>query len=135
MITSTLLCLATAIFFEARDQTIGGMYAVGDVVLNRVEHDKFPDDVCQVVFYPSAFSFTHDGASDHMEDYTAHRDKAARIVAISVAEDLLNGISMVGTTATHYHATYVLPFWANHEDFAKDGLIGDHIFYTCSGYC
>ena len=29
-----LLCLATAIFFEARDQPISGQYAVAEVVVN-----------------------------------------------------------------------------------------------------
>jgi spore germination cell wall hydrolase CwlJ-like protein len=135
MITPTLLCLATAVFFEARDQTLDGMYAVADVVMNRVEHEKFPDTVCGVVFDSRAFSFTHDGASDHMEDYSSFHDTHARVIAISVAEDILNGITLVGTTATHYHATYVHPFWADHSDFIRDGQIGVHIFYTCKGYC
>ena len=129
------LCLATAIFFEARNQTIDGMYAVGDVVLNRVEHSRFPDSVCGVVFEPSAFSFTHDGASDDMKQYTTHHDSVARKIAITIAEDLLSGVTLVGTTATHYHATYVKPFWADHESFTMEGQVGDHIFYTCSGFC
>jgi len=133
--TSTLLCLAATIFFEARGETTDGMYAVADVVMNRVAHEKFPDTVCRVVYFPRAFSYTHDGLSDHMEDYPQPDDVEARIEAFIIAKDVLEGNTLVGTTATHYHTTSVAPFWSVHKDFAIDGQIGVHIFYTCSGYC
>jgi len=116
-----LLCLATAIFFEARSEPIDGQYAVGEVILNRVEDTRYPDTVCKVVFEKQQFSFTHDGASDTMHE------GEAKDLAISVASDLLCG-ETTGLTSTHYHATYVKPFWRKH--FTLDGQIGNHIFYT-----
>ena len=35
-------CLATNIYWEARNQSIQGMYAVADVTLNRVKDDRWP---------------------------------------------------------------------------------------------
>jgi spore germination cell wall hydrolase CwlJ-like protein len=61
-----LECLAVAVFFESRSQPIEGQYAVAEVVMNRVESDRWPNTICDVVFQDKQFSFTHDGASDHI---------------------------------------------------------------------
>ena len=126
-------CLATAIFFEARDQPITGQELVADVVMNRVEHERYPDTVCGVVYEDRAFSFTHDGLSDDMEDHTGHQDNLARGLALALSEDYIHEGKRLGSTATHYHTTDVNPFWA--DVFVVDGVFGDHIFYTCSGFC
>ena len=42
-------CLAQNIYFEAGNQPLAGKIAVANVTLNRVEHDKFPNNVCDVV--------------------------------------------------------------------------------------
>ena len=42
-------CLAKNIYFEARNQSIQGMYAVADVTLNRVKDSRWPSTVCEVV--------------------------------------------------------------------------------------
>ncbi len=49
MIAEALFCLALNAYHEARNQDIRGMVAVSQVVINRVESDLFPDDVCEVV--------------------------------------------------------------------------------------
>jgi N-acetylmuramoyl-L-alanine amidase len=38
-------CLAMNIYHEARSESLAGQYAVADVVLNRVESNRFPDTV------------------------------------------------------------------------------------------
>ena len=83
------VCLATAIFFEARDQQITGQELVAEVVINWVEHERFPDDVCSVVYQPKAFSFTHDGKSDDMSDHQGHQDTIAKRLAVKLASDYL----------------------------------------------
>lgn len=129
-----ITCLAIAIFFEARDQNIEGKNAVAEVVMNRVEHQRFPDTVCDVVFDNKAFSFTHDGLSDEIEDYFDNPiDERAGNEAYLIAQEVYGGNRFVGITSTHYHTVSVNPFWA--ELFPKDGIVGDHIFYTCQGYC
>jgi spore germination cell wall hydrolase CwlJ-like protein len=42
-------CLVEAIYFEARGEGVVGMIAVGQVILNRVNDERFPRDVCSVV--------------------------------------------------------------------------------------
>lgn len=56
---SALLCITLAIFKEAEGEGLEGMRAVGDVVINRVESDEFPDDVCGVVLQPKQFSWVN----------------------------------------------------------------------------
>ena len=128
-----LMCLATAIFFEARDQPITGQELVAEVIINRVEHERFPVDVCSVVYQPKAFSFTHDGKSDDMDDYQGYQDLIAKRLAVKLASDYLVGGKRLGVTSTHYHTLEVSPFWA--DAFLVDGVFGDHVFYTCKGFC
>lgn len=42
-------CLMRAMYFESIRSSNEGLLAVGTVVMNRVESDKFPNDVCSVV--------------------------------------------------------------------------------------
>ena len=122
-----LTCLAVAIFFEARAEPIEGMEAVANVIINRVEDSRYPDTVCDVVWEPKQFSWTHDGLTDDPEAHTGHQDKLAWVTSQQVAEEALRG-NLMGITSTHYHAEYVLPFWT--DIYSKDGVVGTHVFYT-----
>lgn len=51
-----LACMERAIFFEANRSSRTGMIAVGNVVMNRVESDDFPDTVCGVVGQKNQFA-------------------------------------------------------------------------------
>lgn len=42
-------CMVTALYFEARGESIVGVQAVANVILNRTTHYRFPDSVCEVV--------------------------------------------------------------------------------------
>ena len=42
-------CLTKALYFEARGETTAGQIAVAEVILNRVDHARYPDTVCRVV--------------------------------------------------------------------------------------
>lgn len=119
------LCLATAIFFEARDQPVDGQMAVAEVILNRVADLQWPDNVCDVVYQHKQFSFTHDGLSD---DPTEYNDPLAWKIAQIIANDALEGINMLGITSVYYHADYVHPFWQHSMNY--DGRIGNHFFYS-----
>ena len=122
-------CLAVAIFFEARDQPLSGQYAVAEVVMNRVMSDRWPNTICDVVFQPRQFSFTHDGKSDRMETYVKNNliEWRAMNQARTIAEQVFtDGYTEI--TSTHYHAISVRPSWS--KQYTKDGRIGDHVFYT-----
>ena len=116
-----LLCLATAIYFEARGEDLMGQRAVAQVVINRTEDSRYPDTVCGVVWEPKQFSFTHDGKTEKMYEVEA------RETAMQVAEEALQGNGL-NITSTHYHSTGVKPYWREH--FLLDGRVGNHLFYT-----
>ena len=46
---SEVSCLADNVYFEARNQGTAGWAAVIAVTLNRVDDNRFPDTVCEVV--------------------------------------------------------------------------------------
>lgn len=119
---TSLMCLAVAIFFEARSEPLAGQYAVGQVILNRVEDSRYPDDVCSVVFEPNQFSFTK---VNHK--YSLPKDSVPATIAISVASDLLYNVTYP-INSTHYHTLGVDPYW--NKDYIQDNQIGNHIFYT-----
>ena len=43
-------CLANAIYFEARGESLRGQAAVAQVVLNRVRNPTYPNTICGVVY-------------------------------------------------------------------------------------
>jgi spore germination cell wall hydrolase CwlJ-like protein len=127
-----LECLTSAVYYEAGSQSDDGERAVAQVVLNRVRHPAFPSTVCGVVYQGSTrvtgcqFTFTCDGSLERQPA----RDGWAR--ARRIAQEALNGavFAPVGL-ATHYHANYVLPYWAS--SLAKNAVVGAHLFYRWAG--
>ncbi len=125
---SDLGCLTAAIYYEAASEPDEGQVAVGQVVINRTRQAGYPKSVCGVVYQGSArrtgcqFTFTCDGSLYR----TPSRAGWAR--AEAAARRVLGGTetSSVGT-ATHYHASYVSPYWA--PGLTRLGQIGAHIFY------
>ena len=129
---AALHCLAQAVFYEAGNQGDGGGRAVAQVVLNRVRHPAFPHTVCGVVFQGFArptgcqFTFTCDGS--------LAREPSARgwHRALRIAREALGGsVDPEVGLATHYHADYVVPYWAS--SLAKVGRVGAHLFYQLPG--
>ncbi|MFN3351578.1 cell wall hydrolase [Pseudorhodoplanes sp.] len=122
-------CLANAIYFEARGEVERGQMAVAQVVLNRVFTGYYPGNVCDVVYQNAhrklACQFTF--ACDNVKDVV--RDQKAWEVATRIADEALDGkfwLPEVGK-ATHYHATYVSPWWV--RTMTKHTRLGVHIFY------
>jgi spore germination cell wall hydrolase CwlJ-like protein len=122
-------CLATAIYFEARGESLKGQRAVGEVIMKRTRQAGRPKTVCGVVYEGSSrrtgcqFSFTCDGIADKV------RDRAAWARAKKAAAAVLRsgGRGKFSRGATHYHANYVTPYWAS--SMRKVARIGTHIFY------
>ena len=124
----SLDCLTAAIYYEAATEPTDGQRAVAQVVLNRVRHPAYPASVCGVVFEGARratgcqFSFSCDGSLRRapMADYWQRTR--------TVAQAALGGYvyAPVGW-ATHYHANYVMPYWA--PTLVKSANVGLHIFY------
>ena len=121
-------CMTAAIYYEAAYEPISGQRAVAQVILNRLRHPAFPDSVCGVVFQGSErssgcqFTFTCDG-SLYRRPSTALWSQARAVAAGALAGFVETSVGH----ATHYHASYVLPYWA--PRLTKLTTIGSHIFY------
>ncbi|MFV0490979.1 MAG: cell wall hydrolase [Pseudorhodobacter sp.] len=121
-------CLAKALYFEARGETVKGQFAVAEVILNRVDSAAYPDSVCGVVNQGTGkrnscqFSFTCDGKSDNIGEAAAYAraGKIARAMLDGGSRALTNG-------ATHFHTQKVRPRWS--KRFAQTAQIGSHLFY------
>ena len=127
-----LTCLTQAVYYEAAGEGTDGERAVAQVVINRMRHPGYPASICGVVYQGAQsgsgcqFTFTCNGS--------LLRPPAPDLWtrARKVAQDALSGkvFAPVGH-ATHYHADYVLPYWADSLD--KTVQIGRHIFYRLRG--
>ena len=141
-------CLAENIYFEARSDSVAGQAAVADVVINRMYDGRYPDNICDVVqdgpvreswktrqtedpndaeYYPiknrCQFSWYCDGKAEVISN------RKAWIKAQYIAYQMLYADRYRGITegATHYHANYVKPTWA--EKIQYIDTIGSHKFY------
>ena len=129
-------CLASNIYWESRNQSLGGKVAVGQVVLNRVDSERFPDTICTVVkqtkFYPSGNIDLHDCQfswyCDGKSDVPLEKEKDVYEESFRLAVKLLENRPMDFTEgAVHYHSDKVVPYWA--ESMIQTTRIDNHIFY------
>jgi spore germination cell wall hydrolase CwlJ-like protein len=119
-------CLALNIYHEARGERVEGQIAVAHVTVNRVEHDEWPSTICDVVYEPKQFSWTH-----LIKDHAPTETKAWND-ALIIARDVMIGNTDDPTYgAVFYHANYVNPSWAEYTDLTR--IIGRHLFYTWDG--
>jgi len=125
MITS-LTCLAVAVYFEARGEPIDGQMLVTETIINRVDDERWPDTICEVVQQPHQFSFYGDGLPD------TPRDEDAYATALEVAAEAMAG-DHLWAGPLYYHTTDVQPVW-RHE-LEPIGIVGNHIFYTDTNDC
>jgi len=121
-------CLAEALYFEARGESVQGMFAVGEVILNRVDSGSYPDTLCSVINqgtgrkYACQFTYTCDGLAETIGEPRAWErvGKVARLLMEGTPRDLTGG-------ATHYHTKAVNPSWA--RVYPRTASIGSHYFY------
>ncbi|MAL38250.1 MAG: hypothetical protein CMK95_19875 [Pseudomonas sp.] len=131
-------CLAQNIYFEAGNQPLAGKIAVAQVVLNRLEHNSYPETICGVIYQAKwkenwrgtmvpirnqcQFSWFCDGKSDEP------LDTKTWLLSLIVARDVVDGFyGDITEGATHYHSVYVSPYWA--DSLNETVIINEHIFY------
>ena len=121
-------CLAEALYFEARGEKVPGIFAVAEVILNRVDSASYPDTVCGVVNqgtgarYQCQFTYTCDGRKEIIAEPRAYErvGKIARLMLDGAPRVLTDG-------ATHYHTKAVNPRWS--RVYPRTATIGYHHFY------
>ena len=113
-------CLATAIYYEARSESLTGQLAVAHVVLERARSGRFPAGLCAVVKQPRQFSFVRKGrlpTPTHQGQWRTAR-AIAQIALDGAWDNPVEG-------ALFFHSSRISPNWK------RDRLtrIGGHIFY------
>ncbi|MEO8454652.1 MAG: cell wall hydrolase [Sphingomicrobium sp.] len=116
-------CLATAVYFEARGESVEGQLAVARVVMNRAASGRYPPDWCSVVKQPAQFSFVRHGQFPWTDTSSAAWARAQGVARLATA----NVIPSVGNDVLWYHANYVAPSWGHRLNMVEK--IGAHIFY------
>ncbi|SVD10048.1 uncharacterized protein METZ01_LOCUS362902 [marine metagenome] len=143
-------CLATNIYHEARGESFAGKVAVGNVTLNRVNHIKYPDTICDVVYqarlrenwrgdmvpvrHKCQFSWYCDGMSD---DIVLRTDQGIVIKdhmfaweqSLEIAGKIIQGeVLDITDGATHYfNSDLADPYWAN--ELVRVVEIDNHSFH------
>ena len=118
-------CLATAVYFEARGESVDGQLAVARVVMNRAASGKYPPSWCATVTQPYQFSFVNPRTQQMpAPDYNCDAWRKAEAVAKLAAANIVPSVS---TDVLWYHADYVSPSWRRNLTEARK--IGQHIFY------
>ena len=113
--------MADNLHHEAKVDGMRGMEAVASVVMNRVRDPRWPDNVCDVVYQPSQFSWT---LKRRLKQLKIKHDWKTLAVATMALDGTL--IDKTGG-ATHYHAVYVTPYWGLVYEFTVQ--IEQHLFY------
>jgi spore germination cell wall hydrolase CwlJ-like protein len=116
-------CLATAVYFEARGESLEGQLAVARVVMNRAASGKYPPSWCATIKQPAQFSFVRHGEFPMVDTGSDAWRKAEGIARLAAA----NAVPSVATDVLWYHADYVAPSWGHRLNVVEK--IGAHIFY------
>lgn len=114
-------CLAGAVYFESKGESLEGQLAVARVIINRAKSGRFADSLCGVVYQPSQFSFVRGhGMTPIRIESNAWREAVA--IAQIAMDDSWNSRA---EGALFFHARRVSPGWGK----AKLAMIDNHIFY------
>jgi len=118
------ICLAKAVYFEARSEPLEGQLAVAQVVMNRAASGRYPSTLCAVITQRAQFSFIQAGKFPKPNKKSEAWRKAVAIAHIAKA-----GLAReLSPNVLWYHASYVAPTWGKRLN--KEAQIGLHIFYS-----
>lgn len=124
-----LNCMSDNIYYEARGEGITGMWAVANVVINRLNNHRWPKTVCQVVYQPFQFSWTGE-KPQKPDSQKAHQ--LARLVAGEVlARRHDEGIDLTNGATSFHRFDLEKPTWS--YSLLKTKTIGNHTFYKLKG--
>lgn len=129
------LCLAQAIYHEARGESRDGQLAVANVIINRAMSERYPSTICGVVFqnadrgrYKCQFTFACDGRSDMGKERGAWNRSVKLAATAFHAFQQGERPGVVPNSVLFYHTTAVAPKWSH--TFRRVAAIGSHIFYA-----
>ena len=120
-LSDELECLAGAIFFEAKGESLAGQLAVGRVIIARSQSGRFPASYCGVVYQPSQFSFIRGRSMPAINRSGRQWQNALRVAVIADQGTWKSPVE----GAMFFHAAHVSPRWGK----ARMAKIDGHIFY------
>ena len=103
---------------EAGNQSLTGQICVGNVVLNRVAHENFPDTVADVIFSPNQFCPVKSGTVYCTPDADA----------VAAAKLCLEGVELAGESTYFVNPTTGSTAWFR-QNLTYVMSVGDHDFY------
>lgn len=108
--------LAQIIDAEAKGEEFTGQVAVGEVVLNRVDSDEFPDNVYDVIFQDGQFEPVRNGSISNTPSKSAYK----------AAYEALDGSNYTNGSLFFYNAQTAQNRWL--DQFPTITIIGNHTF-------
>lgn len=130
---SEILTLARTLYGEARGEPREGIQAVANVILNRVESNRYPNTVAKVCLQRLQFSCwnKNDPNRSIIENLqpgtNAKFDMILEIAKLAV----LGGLPNLVPGVLHYHAKSISPGWVKNSPAASlVKRIGHHLFWS-----
>lgn len=114
-------CLAGAVYFESKGESLEGQLAVARVVIARAKSGRFPTSLCGVVYQKSQFSFVRGGKMPAISTGSLHWRNAVAISQIALDDSWKSPVE----GALFFHARHVSPGWR----LKRIGSVDNHIFY------
>lgn len=114
-------CLAGAVYFESKGESLAGQLAVARVIINRMKSGRFADSLCGVVYQRGQFSFVRGRNMPAIPLASSAWREAVAIAQIATS----NAWKSVAEGALYFHARRVSPGWGR----ARVALIDNHVFY------
>lgn len=116
-----LNCLAGAIYFEAKSESLAGQLAVGRVIVARSKSGRFPSSYCGVVFQRAQFSFVRGNAMPTIAKSSRGWKNAVAIAQIAHEGTWQSPVE----GALYFHAARVSPTW----HLTRLARVDNHVFY------
>ena len=120
-LSNELACLAGAIYFEAKGESLAGQLAVGRVIVARAKSGRFPASYCGVVYQRSQFSFVRGASMPSINKSGRAWTEAARIARIAHEGSWKSPVE----GALFFHAARVSPGWR----LTRLARVDNHVFY------
>ncbi len=114
-------CLAGAVYFESKGESLAGQLAVARVVMARANSGRFPGSLCGVVYQKSQFSFIRGASMPNIDKGSQNWRNAVAVSKIAMDNSWKSPVE----GALFFHARRVSPGWR----LTRLGTVDNHIFY------
>ncbi len=114
-------CLAGAVYFESKGESLAGQLAVARVVMARSKSGRFPSSLCGVVYQRSQFSFVRGNSMPRIDTGSQNWRNAVAISKIAMTSSWKSPVE----GALFFHSRHVSPGWK----LTRIGSVDNHVFY------